>query len=258
VFDFLRLNGAPIYPQHGLPLQSPLMGVPYCGQYEGKLLWVHHTHDSSLWPPQGVIYEEATIRAQGAQRAKERFCLRWTENAEHISPSFLPSSPKRATSTWLIDYMPIIEQSLLDLCDWAEKGVVPAGTTYEFSDGKVTLPPTANERGGIQPVVSVTIKGSARADVKVNAPVTLELDAAVPPAGGTIIAVEWSLDGSGVFTAEPGVSGEARTLKLSKSHRYDKPGVYFATARVTSHRDGDISAQHRRLVNVASARIVVT
>jgi hypothetical protein len=257
-FDFLRLNGAPIYPQHGLPLQSPLMGVPYCGQYEGKLLWVHHTHDSSLWPPQGVIYEEATIRAQGPQRAKERFCLRWTENAEHISPSFLPTSSKRATSTWLIDYMPIIEQSLVDLCDWAERGIVPAGTTYTFSDGKVTLPATASERGGIQPVASVMVNGSPRADVKVNTPVTLELDAAVPPAGGTIIAVEWSLDGSGEFTAEPGINGQARSLKLSKIHRYAKPGVYFATARVTSHRDGDVSAQSRRLVNVASARIVVT
>jgi hypothetical protein len=219
---------------------------------------VHHTHHSSLWPPQGVIYEEATIRAQGPQRAKERFCLRWTENAEHISPSFLPTSSKRATSTWLIDYMPIIEQSLLDLCDWAEKGIVPAGTTYAFSDGRVTLPATAGERGGIQPVLSVMINGSARADVKVDAPVSLELDAAVPPAGGAIIAVEWSLDGSGAFTAEPGINGKARNLKLSKTHRYAKPGVYFATARVTSHREGDVSAQSRRLVNVASARIVVT
>jgi hypothetical protein len=258
VFDFLRLNGVPIYPQHGLPLQSPLMGVPYCGQYEGKLLWVHHTHDSSLWPPQGVIYEEATIRAQGPQRAKERFCLRWTENAEHISPAFLPTSSKRATSTWLIDYMPIIEQSLLDLCDWAEKGITPASTNYAFSDGRVTLPASANERGGIQPVVTVTINGSPRADAKINDRVTLEMDAAAPPAGGTIIAVEWDLVGNGEFTAEPGITGEARSLKLSKTHRYAKPGVYFATARVTSHREGNVNAQHRRLVNVASARIVVT
>src|ERR1700734_4500247 len=117
-FDFLRVDGRPVFAQHPLADLSSMMGVCYSGQFKGKLLWVHHTHDSSLWPPQGVIYEEATIRAQGPQRAKERFCLRWTENAEHISPSFLPTSLKRATSTWLIDYMPIIEQSLVDLCDW--------------------------------------------------------------------------------------------------------------------------------------------
>jgi hypothetical protein len=45
---------------------------------------------------------------------------------------------------------------------------------------------------------------------------------------------------------------------MSKTHRYDKPGVYFATARITSHCGGDVKAQHRRLVNVASARIVVS
>jgi len=258
VFDFLRLNGEPIYPQHGLPLQSPLMGVAYSGQYEGKLMWVHHTHDSSLWPPQGVIYQEAVRRAQGPQRAQERFCLRWTENAEHISPAYLPSAPRRATTTWLIDYMPIIEQSLLDLCDWAEKGVVPSGTQFAFQDGKVSLPASASERRGIQPVVAVRADGSSRAEVKVGALVTLDVEGNAPPNSGTIIAVEWCLDGSGQFIAEAGIDGTRASVKLTKSHRYDKPGVYFATARVTSHRDGDVKAQYRRLVNLAAARVVVS
>jgi hypothetical protein len=258
MFDFLRLNGEPIYPQHELPLQSPLMGVPYSGQYEGKLMWVHHTHDSSLWPPQGVIYQEAVLKAQGPKRAQERFCLRWTENAEHISPAFLASSAKRATNTWLIDYMPIIEQSLLDLCGWVEKGVVPSGTTYTFADGKVTLPLDAKERRGIQPVVTVKANGAARADVAIGTPVTLELEGAVPSDAGTIIAVDWSLDGSGQFVDEPGIDGKKTNIKLSRTHVYDKPGVYFATARVTSHRDADTGAQYRRLTNVASARVVVS
>ena len=265
-FDFLRLNGAPIYPQHGLPLQSPLMGVPYCGQYEGKLLWVHHTHDSSLWPPQGVIYEEATIRSQGAQRAKERFCLRWTENAEHISPAFLPTSSKRATTTWLIDYMPIIEQSLVDLCDWAEKGIVPAGTTYQFSDGKVTLPATAGERGGIQPVVSVTVNGSSRADVKV------QLSGNFAARGGSaaasvisIIAVEWSLDGSGAFTSEPGINGqgakpqaiedprlcEARSVFCERAG-YVSPGGRYRRATPTLGQPG-VGANRRDISGVSSS-----
>jgi hypothetical protein len=258
MFDFLRVNGEPLYPQHGLPLQSPLMGVPYSGQYEGKLLWVHHTHDSSLWPTQGVIYGQAVLDAQGPQATAQKFCMRWTENAEHISPAYLASSPARATSTWLIDYMPIIEQSLVDLCDWAEKGIKPLGTKFSFADGKVSLPPTARERGGIQPVVAVRANGSSRADVRAGAPVTLEVEAETPPHAGSIIGVEWSVDGSGRFEAEPGIDGKSTMVKLAKTHRYDKPGVYFATARVSSHVAGDVQAQHRRLVNVASARIVVT
>jgi hypothetical protein len=107
-------------------------------------------------------------------------------------------------------------------------------------------------------VVSVRANGSSRADVKAGAPVTLEVEGEAPPRAGTIIAVEWCLDGSGRFDAEAGVDGKSANVKLTKTHRYDKPGVYFATARVTSHLGGDVKAPHRRLVNVASARIVVT
>ncbi|HEY3851221.1 MAG TPA: PKD domain-containing protein [Steroidobacteraceae bacterium] len=258
MFDFLRVNGEPLYPQHGLPLQSPLMGVPYSGQYEGKLLWVHHTHDSSLWPTQGVIYGQAVLDAQGPERTAQNFCMRWTENAEHISPAYLASSPTRATSTWLIDYMPIIEQSLVDLCDWAERGIEPVETKFSFADGKVTLPATARERGGIQPVVSVRAGGSSRANIRAGASVTLEVEGEAPPRAGSIIAVEWSLDGDGRFEAVEGIDGKSASVRLTKTHRYEKPGVYFATARVTSHMAGDVNAQHRRLVNVASARVVVS
>jgi hypothetical protein len=94
--------------------------------------------------------------------------------------------------------------------------------------------------------------------VKVGAPVTLEVEGEAPPRAGTIIAVEWSLDGSGQFSAEPGVDGKSTSVKMSKTHRFDKPGVYFATARISSHCGSDVNAQHRRLVNVASARVVVS
>src|SRR3546814_9570676 len=84
--DFLRLDGEPLYPQHGVPLASPLMGVPYSGQYEGKLLWIHHTHDASLLPPQGIIYKQAVEAAQRTEKAREKFRLQWTEHAEHDTP----------------------------------------------------------------------------------------------------------------------------------------------------------------------------
>src|SRR3546814_20335370 len=84
----------PLYPQHGVPLASPLMGVPYSGQYEGKLLWIHHTHDASLWPPQGIIYKQAVEAAQGPEKAREKFRMQWTENAEHVTPMLLPTNPE--------------------------------------------------------------------------------------------------------------------------------------------------------------------
>jgi hypothetical protein len=256
-FDFLKVDGAPVYPQHDAPDQSPLMGVPYTGQYEGKLLWVHHTHDASLWPPQGIIYEEAVRRSQGQRGLEEKFCLRWSENAEHVPPFILPSDPKRATNTWLIDYMPIIEQSLVDLQTWVEQGIRPVHTNYRYVDGKVILPSTAVERQGIQSVVRATVNGDVSTRVAVGATVTLTVQAEVPPGAGTITAVEWDLDGSGAFEVDLDVTGEDSAVELSTDTSFDEAGTYFVTARVTSHREGEVDAAARGIPNVAQTRVIV-
>ncbi len=258
-FDGLRVAGRPIYQQHPVPLMSPLMGVSYTGHFQGKLLWIHHTHDSSLWPSQGIIYEAATKQAQGADGAFERFRLQWTENAEHIGPAFLPSSPLRASNTCLVDYTPIIEQGLVDLAGWVEDGVAPAATRYTYQDGQVQLPARAAERGGVQPVVRVTADGAGRADVSAGATVILQVRAEAPPAGGTIVSVIWDFDGKGTFpVGQDEVDGTRREVTLTTSHAYDTPGTYFATALVASQREGDVNAKHRRLQNLASARVVVS
>jgi PKD domain len=258
-FDSLRVDGRPVHEQHPVPLMSPLMGNSYSGQFAGKLIWVHHTHDASLWPPQGVIYQEAVLGAQGPDGAAERFRLRWTENAEHGSPATLPSPPGRAGATWLVETQPVIEQTLHDLIDWVERGVEPVATSFSYADGKVTLPATAAERGGIQPVVSVTVGGGDRADVRVGEPVTIEVVAEVPPGAGTIVSVDWDFDGSGTFPLRhEGVDGTATRVQLSTTHTYERPGSYFATARVQSHRAGDVNATACRVPNVAQVRIVVS
>ncbi|MDB5687508.1 MAG: hypothetical protein JWR77_2097, partial [Rhizorhabdus sp.] len=254
--DFLRLDGEPLYPQHPVPLASPLMGVPYSGQYEGKLLWIHHTHDASLWPPQGIIYKRAVEAAQGPEKARERFRLQWTENAEHVTPLLLPSNPLRSTSTWLIDYMASIEQGLADLATWVEQGIPPAETTYSFADGKVSLPARASERGGTQPVVGVRANGAVRVEVKPGEAVTLLVDAEAPPGAGTITHVDWDFDGSGRFAvAQPITLGQTR-VSLTIDHAWDRPGTHFAAARVRLNREGDPAAA-RQVENLAAARIVV-
>ena len=258
-FDSLRVAGRPIYRQHPVPLMSPLMGVSYTGHYEGKLLWIHHTHDSSLWPSQGIIYEGAVRQTQGEDGAAARFRLQWSEHAEHVGPAVLPSSSLRASNTWLIDYRPIIEQGLVDLARWVEEGEAPPSTSYEYRDGQVALPPSAAERGGVQPVISVTADGGDRSEVRAGKPVSLEARVEVPDAGGRIVGLKWDFDGKGSFaTEQEGIDGSQTEGVFRISHTYDAPGTYFATALVESHRDGDLSAIYRRLPNLASARIVVT
>jgi hypothetical protein len=257
-FDFLRVDGQPIFPQHPVPEMSPLMGVSYSGDFKGKLIWIHHTHDASLWPPQGVIYERAVLAAQGADGAAERFRLRWTQNAEHGSPERLSSAPNRASNTWLVDTQPIVEQTVADLIDWVERGIEPPGTSYQYKDGRVTLPPSATERGGIQPVVSVAANGLTRCEVGPGEAVTLTVHAEVPPGAGTIVDVEWDFEGAGTYEfRHDGIDGTAAELHLDTRHAFDRPGEYFVTARVHSHRDGDVHAETRRIPNLAQARVIV-
>jgi hypothetical protein len=66
------------------------------------------------------------------------------------------------------------------------------------------------------------------------------------------------LDGSGTYPfSHAEVDGKASALTLTTTHVYDRPGRYFATALVESHRQGDVNATSRRVPNLAQARIVV-
>jgi hypothetical protein len=258
-YDSLRVDDVPVYPQYEIPEMSPFMGTVHTGRFEGKLMWIHHTHDSSLWPSQGIGMKNNVERERGPEEAKQHFRLRWSENAEHGMPGMLVSLPGgRAVNTWLIDPTPIIEQGLADLALWVEKGVEPAGSNFDYLDGKVTLPQTAAERGGIQPVVTVTADGGSRTEVKVGEDVVLEVHAEVPPGAGTIVAVKWDFDGSGGFPFTQEVDGSQAAVTLSTTHAYDRPGTFFATALVESHREGDVRATARRIPNLASARVVVS
>ncbi|HVV12564.1 tannase/feruloyl esterase family alpha/beta hydrolase [Amycolatopsis sp.] len=258
-FAHQQVDGSPIYPQHPVPRMSPLMGVCYSGRYQGKVLWIHHTHDSSVWPAWGTLYHRAVRQAQGEAGARENFRIRWTEFAEHGPYEMVPPEPHRASATRLIDSRGITEQSMIDLIDWVENGIAPSGTEYTFDNGRVSLPASAAERGGIQPVASVTANGAERADVRVGETVTMEVKAAVPPGAGGIVSIEWDVDGTGTFPLrQAGIDGRAAELGCSTAHRYDSPGTYFVTARVTSHRDGDVHARRCRIETIGQARVVVS
>ncbi|MDX1506405.1 MAG: hypothetical protein R3221_11855, partial [Spongiibacter sp.] len=258
-FDSLRVDGQPIYPQNFVPTMSPLMGNCYSAQYEGKLLWIHHTHDSSLWPANGLLYAQGVERVQGAEAARKKFCIRWTENAEHGPPSIVPPEPRRASTTRLVDFTGIYEQSLADLVDWVENDHYPLATKYEHLDGRIILPDTAEERGGIQPVVKVTAGGGDRIEIRCGEEVELTVEAALAEGAGKIVSVQWDFDGSGSYPfSHKDIDGSQSAVSLTVRHRFEQPGTWFVTALVHSHRKGDCSATRARAANLAQARVVVT
>jgi hypothetical protein len=257
-YDFLRVDGRAVYEQYELPEMSPFMGTRHTGRFAGRMIWVHHTHDASLWPSQGIGMRDNVRREVGQDEGRQHFRLRWLENAEHIPPALAASPARRANTTWLVDYLPMVEQTLMDLIAWVEEGVEPAETHFEYDDGRVRLPPTAAARGGIQPVVTVEANGGTRADVAVGEDVRLRARSEVPPGAGFLVGLRWDFDGSGAYPVHHDLDGTLTELDLSTTHRFDQPGTYFVTAMVESHRDGDAASDTRRIANVSSARVVVT
>lgn len=253
-FDQVLVDGRPMYPQRPrITLPTPFGGA-YSAAFQGKLLWMQHTQDTSLWPDQAILYAEGVKRYGDP----ENFRLQWVENAEHIPPAFLPRSIFPAPSSRLIDYNGIIEQGLADLVAWVEQGVPPPASRHDYVAGKLILSDDPAERGGIQPLITASANGALRAEVAVGEPVRLAFSAVMPQGCGTIVKAEWDFDGTGQFPfAHAGIDGAAASLALETSHSYAAPGTYFATARIAGHRKGDVHATTRLLFNLARVRIVV-
>lgn len=256
----LAVDGAPIYPQRRHQVSTPPFGGPYTGRFAGKMLYIQHTHDTSLWPNQLVLYDALVRRVQGAE-ADDRFRVQFLENAEHIPPQFIPL-PGAAASTRFVDFTHVVEQGLHDLAAWVEEGVAPPATRYRYEHGRLLLPADADERGGIQPVVRATVGGGVRADVVVGQEVVLEVATQLPAGVGVITRVAWDLDGSGQFATPAGdltEDGSGRTsVQLATKHAFAEPGTFFPSVRVSAHRQGDTAATTRRIDNLARVRVVVS
>jgi hypothetical protein len=256
-----RVDGRPLYPQRerNFARSGLLSGGTPRGEFTGKMIVVQNAHDAACWPNAAVSYRRAAEHHLG-DALGGHYRLWFNEHAAHLPASFNPVGAPPVPTTRLIDYGGSLEQALRDLMEWVEHDTPPpAETGYTLdTDQRLTLAPTASERGGVQPVVRARVNGGVLADVAVGEPVTLVAEIDAPPGGGTIIRAEWDFDGTGTFPfahAEP--DGSHASIRLETTHAFDAPGTYFPCVRVTAHRDGDVDAVHCRLVNLGRVRVVV-
>jgi Alpha/beta hydrolase domain len=225
------------------------------------MIHVNATHDAQVWP-NGVAAYKQKVRAHEGERIDDSYRLWWVEHAPHGAPQILGPAPTplKDSGVWksrLVDYDGVTAQALRDLISWVEDGIAPPMSTgYSMtSDGQITLSADAKERGGVQPVAHATANGTSRADVKVGETVTLVGTAQQPPGTGTIVTAEWDFAGRGAY--EPhAVDGDAESVTVEASHVYEKPGTYFASFRVGSHRDG-VDGKPPFARNNARVRVVV-
>jgi hypothetical protein len=152
-----------------------------------------------------------------------------------------------------------LHQALRDLAAWVERGIEPPGETrYELVGGQIQVPPTAAERGGVQPVVTLTANGGERADVAVGEPVELVGTVDVPAGAGVVVSAEWDYDGEGTYADADRFTELASAQRLAREHVFDEPGTYFVTLRAAAQREDSVGSPFGRALNLARARVVVT
>jgi hypothetical protein len=253
--QFRNSDGSPIYPQRPLILgpsfAAGAAGTVQTGRFDGKMIVVESLLDREALPWQGDWYRSKVDEHFGTTAANH-FRLWFTDNALHGDDE-VQESP-----THTVSYLGALHQALRDVSRWVEEGIPPPpSTSYEVTDGQVIVPGDATQRRGIQPVVTLTVNGGARADIAVGEEVTLLATAQVPEGTGAIVAIEWDLDGSDHFSPAEGTE-VSPTVVATCRYTFNTPGTSYPTVRVSSHREGDAASSYARLQNLARVRVVVT
>jgi hypothetical protein len=206
--------------------------------------------DIDALPWQADWYRTKVKEALG-KHLDDTFRLYFIDHAQHTPPV------GQAAQARTVSYQGALEQALRDVSAWVEKGVSPpASTSYKVVDAQVEVPPKAESRKGIQPIVELKVNGGVRAEVAVGQPVTFSATAEVPPNTGKMVAAEWDFEGTGGYV--PAELGDIRaTVSVKATHAYSQPGTYFPALRATSQGEGDPKTQFGRIQNLGRARVVV-
>ena len=254
--QFRRADGSPIYPQRPM-LLGPIFtanasGAVPSGKFDGKMIVVASLLDREAYPWQADWYRARVAEHFGAA-TDEHFRLWYTDNALH-GDSEVQQDPARTVS-----YLGVLHQALRDLAAWVERGKAPPGSTiYWIEDGQVIVPPTAAERRGIQPVVTLRARGRERIEVKAGEAVRFEGIAEAPAGTGAIVSAQWDFEGGGRYAETAKLPTHPQpTARIEASHSFARPGIYFPVLRVAAQRDGDAATAFGRIQNIGRVRVIV-
>jgi hypothetical protein len=250
--QFLGADGKPLYPQRTM-LLGPMFtkgaaGSIPTGRFEGKMILVESLWDREAWPWNADWFRRQVESYMGSS-TREHLRIWLVDHALHGAPEYL---------TRTVNYTPVLQQALRDLSAWVEKCVAPpSSTAYQVQDGQVIVPSTAQERGGVQPVVDLKVNGGVRQDIHAGDVVTFTGTISVPQGAGSLVAAQWDFDGKGTFPVTSRIAKGARQATVTVSHRFDTPGTFFPALRGVSQRQGDERTPFARIQNLGRVRIVV-
>lgn len=262
--QYRNADGSPKYLQRPpTPIAIPLLnnvrtagGITQSGRLKTKTIVFENLSDGNSYPYVAGFYASQVNKALGARKAQAMFRLYYQENGFH--GTFLDSLPGK-TGTMTAATGGTLHQVLLDLADWAEKGISPRPSTRHAIDrmNQVVLPTSALARGGHQPAVTLTVNGGDRTEVQVNQPVTLMGRIEMPPGRGKIVQYDWYL-GAPDEKFEPPIkllNPKAR-ISVRRIVGFPAAGEYVITLRVIGQREGEQDST-TPLFNIDRARVIV-
>lgn len=265
--QYLGSNGQPLEPQRQL-LTGPILAASTAGSvpnghFYGKMIMLGSTMDVQAYPWSEDWYRKQAQAALGSSFG-DSYRLWYSDNADHSGTGPAASADPDAADH-IVATTGELQQALLDLDAWVAHGVQPpASTNYRIdaTDG-VQLPVKASQRKGVQPIVTLTARAGAhtppsqRIDVVAGQPVTLSMDAQVPPGTGKIVRVQWDFEGAGTFDVNSPLTHIGPVVNLDETYTFTQPGTYFPVVRVMSQRNGDTTTPYGLIQNLAGVRIVV-
>jgi hypothetical protein len=259
--QFRDAQGVPIAPQRsslvGPQLAGFAGGAIATGRFEGKMIMLASLMDVQAFPWSADWYRAQAQAALGGS-LDDNFRLWYMDNADH-DPRGPNATDAKGAAAHIVGYEGELQQALLDLDAWVTKGTPPpASSTYDVdANNQVQLPATADDRKGVQPVVTLTADGGERAEVEVGERVRFEATAEVPSGTGRLVAAEWDFAGVGDYPDQARIPRGESTLHLTATHTFSEPGTYFPVIRVTSQREGDRDTPYGRIQNLGRVRVVV-
>ncbi|RPE77817.1 MULTISPECIES: hypothetical protein [unclassified Frondihabitans] len=251
--QFRDSAGQPLLPQRPVNV-GPLMTLGASGSLpngliSGKMIVISCLLDREAYPWQADWYKKRVEEHLGSE-LHERFRLWYIDNALH------GDSGEQEHPTRSVDYGGALQAGLRQLAAWVERGVESSkNTRYEVVDSQIIVPARVEERGGVQPVGSLTVNGRDHAVVHRGERVMVAFEAHAPQSG-VMVDLATDLAGSGRFTCSQPGSGTG-SQHFSDSVTFDHVGTYFLSVRFTAQVAGNAQDPHERVQNLARARVQV-
>jgi hypothetical protein len=245
--QYRNADGSPKYPQRkdisvlSYSNYRTMGGRIETGAITTKVMIIEGRGDNLSWPIFNASYAQRIQRTLGP-KANDMMRFYLHDNGRHAVGGGEPG-------TW--------QQSMQDLMAWAEKGIAPPpSTNFTIRNGQVIPPDNAADRHGLQPVMSLSVNGVARAMVGVNQPVSLVAKLEMPPKTGQIVQYNWTIAG----TADPAtvVDKPQPLVNVNRSITFPAPGTYVVRLTVNGQRDGLVAPANQTLMqNFQEVRVVV-